>query len=598
MLIVVPKKKKVEVEILRYTDLIKYLEFKSLNGTRSIDTLINKTSVILPKNLKNEFAIHAKDLKFRSLINERIYNIKYYNTFCFNILNILINKLGLKICHINEKYFDETFLSSKVSDQINISLNKSITDNCAFIIKNKDTNLVFSFGHQTAKKLTDLSNLIYSIDNNRYVYIHIVIFKNSEELHEARQVHNATIYKRCFFTSFDKICKNVIDIDKGLYEKIFSLEWDFWKIKNKFQNTADLQNIEIIDNIPVGTEESKLYKLTFKTADSIDILPGQFIMIDTLKERQKEISDHDKEKIIDSFSSIKPDNYNDLNTSRLSYLKRPFGIYRTYFENFNYDCSSKLNLVKDLAAILYTVKPNKFEILYKVLDGGIGTNELTRLVKDDKVEILAPLGKIFDLRKIIKGEIDEIHIVGGGVGIAPLVYLVQMLSYFNMNVKAFIGIEKYSSLSYFESDIDPLSFTGTGRNAKIYVDDLKFLGLSETSDIYMSLLSDSDDVQTTDIKNVFKGCFITEPYAEYLKEHNNLKILTFTCGPLPMMHKVHKITAQYSIKSYVLMEKRMACGIGVCFSCVCKTTVNGENHYSRVCIDGPIIESKLINWNE
>jgi dihydroorotate dehydrogenase electron transfer subunit len=46
------------------------------------------------------------------------------------------------------------------------------------------------------------------------------------------------------------------------------------------------------------------------------------------------------------------------------------------------------------------------------------------------------------------------------------------------------------------------------------------------------------------------------------------------------------------------MEKRMACGIGVCFSCVCQTIVNGEKHNSRVCIDGPIIESKQINWNE
>lgn len=46
------------------------------------------------------------------------------------------------------------------------------------------------------------------------------------------------------------------------------------------------------------------------------------------------------------------------------------------------------------------------------------------------------------------------------------------------------------------------------------------------------------------------------------------------------------------------MEKRMACGIGVCFSCVCKTIENGENHNSRVCMEGPIIESKQINWNE
>jgi dihydroorotate dehydrogenase electron transfer subunit len=317
-----------------------------------------------------------------------------------------------------------------------------------------------------------------------------------------------------------------------------------------------------------------------------------------LKERQTEISNRYKPQIFNTFSNVKPNNQNDLNAKRLSFLKRPFGIYRTYYENFSYDCSSKLNLEKELATILFTVKPNKFDILYKVLDNGIGTNELTKLVKGDRVEILAPLGKIFDLREIIKDDIDEIHIVGGGVGIAPLIYLVQMLRYFNIKVKAFIGIVKYSSLTYLDEDIDPQSFTGTGRNAKIYVDDLKFLGLSEKSDIYISFESDSDEDETIKIKNVFKKSFITEPYADYLKKHKNLKIITFTCGPIPMMHKVHNINDLYNKNLYVLMEKRMACGIGVCFSCVCKTLVNGENHYSRVCIDGPIIESKQINWNE
>jgi dihydroorotate dehydrogenase electron transfer subunit len=589
----------VREDICRYIDLIKYLELDNSKDSIIIDDLLNKTLVVLPNNFQSTLVNFSNDNKFKTLIGKNLSNKKSYNTFCFNVLSLLISKkLGYEICYINDKYFDKTFLSL-ISDSQSITFqDKIITNNCAFAVKKNETSIVFSFGHQSERSLNELSNHIFTIDNNEYKNLHIIIFKNSEELNVARQIKKANKYKRCFFTSFDKICSKVIEIDKDSYEKIFSPKWDYCKNKYKFKSTASLHNISIIDNIPVGTEESKLYKLTFKSENSIDILPGQFIMIDTLKERQIKMDDYSLPKIHRSITSVRSNIHNDLFSNRLSYLKRPFGIYRTYYENFNFDCSSKLILEKELSAILYTVKPNKFEILYKVLIGGVGTNELTKLVKNDKIEILAPLGKIFDLREVLKGDIDEIHIVGGGVGFAPLVNLVQMLRYFGFKVKAFIGIEKYSSLKYNDEDIDPQSFTSSSRNARIYIDDLKFLGLSESSDIYLSLMSDDDDGQTIDIKNVYKGFFITEPYADYLKKCNNLKILTFTCGPIPMMHKVHNITSQYNITSYVLMEKRMACGIGVCFSCVCKTFVKNENHYSRVCIDGPIIESKKINWNE
>jgi dihydroorotate dehydrogenase electron transfer subunit len=585
-------------EILRYIELLKYFKYDKINSPEHIDDLLNNAFAIFPKSNGDFLSEYIENKEFRNLAGKKLSNKKSYNTFCFNILSLLFEKLGDRICFINKKYFDSSFLSLNSNYQSFIIQDEIISENCAFVVKSKKTNLIFSFGHLSQKKLNDLSNYIYLIDNNKYENIHIIIFKNSVELNEARRLNKANVYKRCFFTSFEIICSKAIEINKESYKKTFSLNWDFYHNKPKNLHEANLHKINIIDNIPVGTEESKLYKMTFESKDSIDILPGQFIMIDTLRERQTEFSGRLQPKIHNSISSVHPSFHNDLNTNRLSYLKRPFGIYRTYNENFSYDCSSKLILEKEWSSILYTIKPNKFEILYKVLDGGVGTNELTKLVKDDKIEILAPLGKIFDLREILKEEIDEVHIVGGGVGIAPLVYLVQILRFFGIRVKAFIGVEKYSSLTYFDADIDPQSFTGSGRNAKIYVDDLRFLGLSETSDIYLSILSDADDEQTIDIRNVFKGCFITEPYANYVKEHQNSNILTFTCGPTPMMHKVHNIASQYNIKSFVLMEKRMACGIGVCFSCVCKTVENGENHYSRVCIDGPIIESKQINWNE
>ena len=58
-----------------------------------------------------------------------------------------------------------------------------------------------------------------------------------------------------------------------------------------------------------------------------------------------------------------------------------------------------------------------------------------------------------------------------------------------------------------------------------------------------------------------------------------------------MMKKIKKISNAFEFPLYILLEKRMACGIGVCFSCVCQMT-SGE--YSRVCIDGPIYNAKEV----
>ena len=585
------RQKLAKKEIVRYIEFVKYFEFHDHNKPQSIDRVMRQTRVMLPGRLRNELAKYTDGKEYSALIKKKLTNKKAYNAFCFAVLNILARRLEIETCYLNPNCFHTTFLSSRLNGQSSLVKDKTVKDHCAFILRTKTTNLIFSFGHQGTKNLHELSDHIVSIDKNAYKNIHIILFRNNKELHAARQANKANAYNRCFFTSFTEIGEKAIELDKESYEKIFSIRRNVGKTVRKLNNTASLYDVQIIDNIPVGKESFKLYKLAFKTDDPIDITPGQFVMISTSKEK-----DEFKPRMVNAMLKIKPAIHNDLQAKQRSYLKRPFGIYRTYERNFGHDFYSKLQLDKRLAAILYTAIPDSFEIVYKVLDKGVGTNELTRLVKGDHVKILAPLGKVFDFRELVKEELDEIHIVGGGVGIAPLVYLVQVLRVLNFRVKAFVGVEDIHTLVY--KNANTKGYTGSVRDAKIYIDDLKMLGLSEASDIYVSLLCNTVEEKFNGIKNLFKGSLVTEPYAEYLKKHRHLRIQTFTCGPLPMMEKVHHIAAQYNIKAYVLMEKRMACGIGVCFSCVCRTLLNGKPQYSRVCIDGPIIESNQINWNE
>jgi len=75
------------------------------------------------------------------------------------------------------------------------------------------------------------------------------------------------------------------------------------------------------------------------------------------------------------------------------------------------------------------------------------------------------------------------------------------------------------------------------------------------------------------------------------------RVVAFTCGPNRMMELVAEIAQQAGVRLLVLLEKRMACGIGVCFSCVQKVRrPNGTEDYARICTEGPLFDAKDILW--
>src|SRR5208282_4030246 len=174
-------------------------------------------------------------------------------------------------------------------------------------------------------------------------------------------------------------------------------------------------------------------------------------------------------------------------------------------------------------------------------------------------------------------------------------FIVQTLRYYSYKVKAFIGIEKIGMLKY-KRETDGLAQTFDDEDPTIYIDDLIETGL-DRSEIFVS--SSEADIVCKKIpkKNLYKG-FVSDQYNAYLLSSKiKRKILTFACGPLGMMKALVPITKKYGVPLKVLMEKRMACGIGVCLSCVCETkTDSGKGKYSRVCTDGPIFDASDIIW--
>jgi dihydroorotate dehydrogenase electron transfer subunit len=409
-----------------------------------------------------------------------------------------------------------------------------------------------------------------------------MIVPSEKDMNARRQVKNANKWPGVFFACLEQIRKKYEEIDPAEYLKYFRPTTASADSENKELGEITAFKAEIVDNIPVGGDSPNHFKLRFRAHEMPGIIPGQFIMMDTapLTSAAKSVN-----AVLDRKKHF-------LNLNPQAFLKRPFGIHRSFYPNFEQDYLKKLSLPPTLATVMHTVFPHEFDIFYKVLENGVGTKELKKLKKGHKIRMTGPLGKRFDLRELRKEGVEEVHIIGGGVGMAPLVFMAQALRFYAFKIRAFIGIESFKALKH--SDDLFKGFVEDPKDVKLYVDDLLATGVDRTN-IYVSCDKPGGPGKVIPKSNFHHG-LISELYKMYLQQkHGRKKILAFTCGPMAMMEEINNISRKYKITLKALMEKRMACGIGVCLSCVCKTR-NGKEQYSRVCVDGPVFDAREIVW--
>lgn len=185
---------------------------------------------------------------------------------------------------------------------------------------------------------------------------------------------------------------------------------------------------------------------------------------------------------------------------------------------------------------------NEVKICYKVL--GQGTKKLST-IQDGQIEVLAPLGNGFELV-----ERKKVLIVGAGIGIPPMVGLIKALS----------GCEVTTLLA------------GRNHDAIIYQD------IFET---YGKVIVTTDDGSLG-----YKGNPI-----QYLEDYEIQFDTIYACGPKVLLEKLD--TKYHQIRQgFLAVEERMACGIGVCMSCIYKTKMG----YKRACVEGPVFKLGEIDY--
>lgn len=191
----------------------------------------------------------------------------------------------------------------------------------------------------------------------------------------------------------------------------------------------------------------------------------------------------------------------------------------------------------------------RIRIVYRVV--GEGTAEFSGCQEGDFVEVLGPLGNGFPL-EAAKGKKD-ICLIGGGIGIPPMLELAKALKEEDGNIRVVLG---YRDQLFLKEE---------------------FLPYGEVF------------VATEDGRNGTKGTV-----SDAIREQAVRADLVFACGPAPMLKALKAWAAENQIECYLSLEERMACGIGACLACVCKTP-DVDSHSMvknrRICKEGPVFEA-------
>lgn len=211
--------------------------------------------------------------------------------------------------------------------------------------------------------------------------------------------------------------------------------------------------------------------------------------------------------------------------SQTTFLRRPISIYDVNYQE------------------------NSLELLIQIV--GDGTAKLSNKNIGDEVDLLYPLGEGFTWDSQQK----KVLLIGGGVGLAPLLFLAKELNSKGISVSTLIG----------------------GRGIDNIIETHKF---EKEGDVFIS---------TEDGSLGEKGLLTAHSIMDRIKDFDKI----YTCGPDPMMKAVARIARENQVDCEVSLENLMACGIGACLCCVEDTTTG----HRCACTEGPVFNINELKWS-
>ena len=219
---------------------------------------------------------------------------------------------------------------------------------------------------------------------------------------------------------------------------------------------------------------------------------------------------------------------------------------------------------------------SEIDIIYRTI--GAGTKWLSTAPVGQQLSVIGPLGNGFTIRP------DKAFaaVVGGGVGVPPMLYMAKALNASGRAAAAFCGARTASML--------PLTVDGQPDPA----------GSPRPCVSEFSACCTDASIATDDGSAGFSG-LVSEAFILWLREHDfdPRDVVVYCCGPEPMERAVADICLMRGIECQVALERHMACGMGTCQSCVVKVrtpdTATGWS-FKLCCSDGPVFDAGNLLW--
>ncbi len=213
-------------------------------------------------------------------------------------------------------------------------------------------------------------------------------------------------------------------------------------------------------------------------------------------------------------------------------------------------------LPRPISICEYDKKNETLRIVYRI--AGSGTAEFSLYRQGDTVDILGILGNGFP---VDKADEKRVLVIGGGIGVPPLLGLSKALS----------GNDESYSVKP-----DSVDIVMGYRNKENF--------LADEFEKYGNLHIATEDGSVGVKGNVIDAC----------KQDKIEADIIYACGPMPMLKGVKAYAESIGAKAYLSLEERMACGVGACLGCICKTkNIDEHSHVNnaRICTDGPVFDA-------
>lgn len=187
-------------------------------------------------------------------------------------------------------------------------------------------------------------------------------------------------------------------------------------------------------------------------------------------------------------------------------------------------------------------------VVYRVTGANTGTKQFSEMKAGDTLPIIGPLGNGFPL-EAASGK--KAFLMGGGIGVPPILELAKQL-----DCKKQIVVGYRDAQTFLKEEFE--------KNGALYIS--------------------TEDGSVGTKGNVMDA----------IRENAIDADIIYACGPTPMLRAIKQYAEEKNIVCYISMEERMACGIGACLACVCKS--KEKDHHSnvnnkRICKDGPVFLS-------